>query len=470
MRDSASLSPCGARSHDHPMKDLTKGSIAKHIVLMAGPITFGMITLIVYQLINLYFVTQIGAAATAGVNVAGNIDYVIAALTQILGVGTAALVAQAVGRADQADANMAFNQSLLLSLLCATVTALPLYGFIVLYLHAVAADAATIEAGKGYIHWALPGFALNFPWTVMSAALRGTGVVKPTVAIQTLTIVLNAILVPVLVAGWGTGLSMGVRGAGLANSISVLVGVLVLGVYSHRVQSYLSVKLALMRPSLKQWRRILKIGLPAGLDFVVVFLSAAVVYYAIRDFGAAAQAGFGIGTRIFQTILLPAAAIAAAAGPVAAQNFGSRNTERVKSTFRSAAFIGSAAMAAGTLLLQFQSDSLVAWFDADPATIAFAVLLLHVRSWGLPAHSLVYTCTSVFQGLGSTMPSLFVSATRFLVFAMPTLWLSAQPHFRIEQVWYLWVASVTMQALVSLWLLRLEIQRRLVPAALMQVQ
>jgi hypothetical protein len=109
---------------------------------------------------------------------------------------------------------------------------------------------------------------------------------------------------------WGTGLPMGVKGAGLANSISVMA----LAGYSHRVNRYLSFQMELMRPSLKQWRRLLEIGLPAGADVVVVFLSAAVVYYTIRDFGAAAQAGFGIGTGVLQTVLLPAMAIAIAAG------------------------------------------------------------------------------------------------------------------------------------------------------------
>lgn len=447
------------------MKDLTQGSISKHIVLMAGPVAFGMVTQMAYQIINLYFVTRIGAAATAGVSVAENISYVIAAFTQILGVGTTALVALAVGRGDPADANLSFNQSIVLALLCGALTALPLYQFIVLYLRSVAADAATVAAGRDYIRWALPGFALNFPWTVMGAALRGTGIVKPTVAIQTLTIVLNAILVPIFVAGWITGIPMGVKGAGLANSISVLVGVIALGTYSSRIQCYLSVNIALMRPHLKQWRRILEIGLPSGVDAVVVFMSAAVVYYTIRDFGTAAQAGFGIGTRVFQTILLPAVAIAIAVGPVTGQNFSSKKSDRVKVAFRDATYIGVAIMVAGTLLLQLMSEELVALFDADPPTIAFAAMFLHVRSWGLIAHSLVYTCTTMFQGLGNTMPTLIISGTRFAIFALPAVWLSSRPHFRIEHVWYLWVMSVTVQALVSLWLLRIQIKRVLAPTS-----
>lgn len=443
------------------MKDLTRGSISNHILLMSAPIALGMVTGLAYQLVNLYFISEVGPVATAGVNVAGNVIFIVSALTQVLGVGTAAAVSHAVGFARNADANLTFNQSLMLSSICGALIMLLLYTFVDPYMRLVAADTATIEAGRTYIHWALPGIALMCPWTVIGSTLRGTGVVKPTVAIYTLTVIVDAILAPILIAGWGTGVPLGIRGAGLAESISIIVGITSLSVYVHRAQQYLVINPKLMRPQLAQWRRILTIGLPAGTEFALTFLSTAVAYYAIRDFGASAQAGLGIGARIVQTVLMPGMAIAIAAGPIAGQNFGARNSERVKETFRNAALIGTAAMIITTVLLQWQSEALVSLFKVDAATIAVAVVFLQLRSWGFVSQGLGYVCTTMFQGLGNTVPSMISSGTRFAAFAIPVMWLSTQPRFRIEHVWYLWSASVTLQAALSLYFLRLEFRRKL---------
>jgi putative MATE family efflux protein len=443
------------------VKDFTKGSIVNHILTMATPVAVGMMAQIAYQLIDLYFVTRIGVAATAGVNAAGNVAFIVGALTQVLGIGTGALVAHAVGRQDQTDANVLFNQSMTLSLACAVITMALVYLTIRPYLRSVAADTATINAGTAFILWVLPGYAVMLPMTVLSFALRGCGVVRPTIAFYMLTVIVNAILAPILIAGGGTGVALGVKGAGLATSISVAVGFVVFATYFQRSQRYMTIQGRLMRPQLKQWGRVLTVGLPAGGDIALYFFYTAVVYYAIRNFGAAAQAGFGIGARVLQTILLPGVSIALSVGPIVGQNFGAKNCERVKETFRKTLLMGTAAMMATIVLVQWRPYALVNMFGADAEAIAIAAVFLQLTSWSLVAQGLVTTCSSMFQGLGNTVPSLISSFTRLFAFAVPAVWLSTEPAFRIEHVWYLSVASLMLQAIVSLWLLRVEFRRRL---------
>jgi len=86
-------------------------------------------------------------------------------------------------------------------------------------------------------------------------------------------------------------------------------------------------------------------------------------------------------------------------------------------------------------------------------------------SLNLVAHGLIYACSSMFQGLGNTKPALLSSGARLIMYGLPLIWLSARPGFRIEQVWYLSIATTTLQAAFSLWLLRLEFRKRLVPVA-----
>src|SRR6201985_2091240 len=149
------------------MKDLTSSSIVKNILQMALPIAAGMFFQTLYFLIDLYFVAGLGDAAIAGVGAAGNAMFVVMAATQVLGVGTVTLISHAAGRKDQADANLVFNQSLSLAVLCAIVTLA--IGFVLgpYYVRSLGASAATVAAGVEYLYWFLPNLALQFAVVTM---------------------------------------------------------------------------------------------------------------------------------------------------------------------------------------------------------------------------------------------------------------------------------------------------------------
>jgi MATE family, multidrug efflux pump len=445
------------------MKDLTQGSIVSHISTMAPPIFAGMIMIMLCQLIDLYFVSGLGDAAIAGVAAAGSTGFLITALTQVLSVGTLALISHAAGRKDRADANLVFNQSLGLSMLCGVVALI--VGSILArgYMRSVAVNDAVIEAGTTYLRWLMPALALQFVMLVLTSALRGTGIVRPTTIVQTFTVIINVILAPVLVAGWGTGRALGVAGAGLASSIAIAIGVVMMGIYFHGSEHYVAIDRTLWRPQVAQWKRILNIGLPAGGEFAMIFAYMAVIYYALRHFGAAAQAGFGIGTRLLGVAHMPAWSIALAAGAITGQNFGAGNRERVEQTFKSALLLGTAVMIVLTMLAQWRPELLLGGFTRDPETIATGALFLRMISLNLVGQGLIFVCSSMFQGLGNTKPVLLSSGARLITYALPLIWLSAAPDFRIEQVWYLSIATTTLQAALSLWLLRREFRKRLVP-------
>ena len=113
-------------------------------------------------------------------------------------------------------------------------------------------------------------------------------------------------------------------------------------------------------------------------------------------------------------------------------------------------------------MTQWQSELLLKAFTQDQATASEGALFLKMVSLNLVAQGLIFVCSSAFQGLGNTRPQLISSTVRLITYVIPTLWLSAQSGFRIEQIWYLSIATTTMQALLSLWLLSRELRKRLV--------
>jgi putative MATE family efflux protein len=434
------------------MRDLTRGPITGHLLAMALPILFGMLFQTAYFLVDLFFVGRLGDTAIAGVGAAGNLTFLVMAVTQVLAVGAVALIAQAAGRKDQAEANLVFNQTLVLGAAAALLTLVLGYGLASHYVQATTPDAATQAAALAYLHWYLPSLALQFVLVGMGAALRGTGIVKPAMTVQMLTVLINIILAPVLIGGWGTGRPMGVAGGGLASTLAVSVGVIVMTLYFFRLEHYVGFSRRAMAPRTDVWKRIFGIGLPSGAEFLIMFVISSVIYWAIRAFGPSAQAGFSVGSRVMQAVFLPALAISFSVSPVVGQNFGGGHPERVRATFRTAVMLSACAMAVSMVFALATPHVMVRLFTKDPAAIAVGIQYLQFISWNFVATGFVMTCSALMQGLGNTWPVLWSSGSRVLTFALPVVWLSSRPGFALEQIWIASICSVTLQAFISGWL------------------
>jgi Na+-driven multidrug efflux pump len=163
-----------------------------------------------------------------------------------------------------------------------------------------------------------------------------------------------------------------------------------------------------------------------------------------------------------QAMFLPVMSVAFAVAPVVGQNFGGRRADRVRQTFYSALGITTGIMVLLTLLSQFAAGAFIRGFSNDPSVISFGSEYLQIISLNFVAMGIVFTSSSVFQGIGNTWPPLISSATRLLFFALPAVIMSGLPGFHLKQLWYLSVVSILLQAGVNVLLLRREFRRKLV--------
>jgi Na+-driven multidrug efflux pump len=207
---------------------------------------------------------------------------------------------------------------------------------------------------------------------------------------------------------------------------------------------------------------MLSIGLPAGFEFAMTAVYLFVVYALTRPFGAAAQAGFGIGMRVIQAGFMPVVALGFSVAPVAGQNFGARLGQRVKDTFRDGALMAAGVMIVFAILCNIAPDALVGVFSKDAAVISIGSEYLRIVSWTFIGSGLIFVASSTFQAMGNTVPSFITSAVRISVVAIPAVILSRQSGFELHWIWYLSVVSVIAALTVCMLLLRREFRRRLV--------
>jgi len=446
-------------AYNRPVEDLTTGSLPRHLLRTASFMLVTMLSQTLYLLVDLYWVGRLGKEAVAAVGLAANISFVVLALTQVLGVGTTTLIAHASGARNRERAREVFAQSLWLSGLSALLFFAVAYPGRRIYVDWFAADALTAALGDDYLRWFVPALALQFVLATMAAALRGSGAFRAPMLVQVMTVAINIVLAPILIFGWGTGVVIGVSGAAMASLVAIIAGIAWLSREFVAMEAYLHVRPTETRPHPALWRALVDIGLPAGAEFGLTAVFMFVVYAVTRPFGAAAQAGFGIGLRLVQSFFLPVVALGFSVAPVAGQNVGARRFDRVRDTLRTGIGLSVALMVVLGAVLQLAAAGLVGVFSQDPGVIAVGSDYLRIVSWGFPASGIVFVTSSLFQALGRTLPPLLTSTVRNAAVLGPVIWLAARPGFDLKIIWYLSLAAVAVHATANWLLVQRQIRR-----------
>ena len=443
------------------MQDLTTGSLTGHLLKTTSFMLVSMVFQALYVLVDLFWVGRLGTDAVAAVGISANLSFVVLAMSQMLGVGTTTVVSHAAGRKEHAQATYLFNQSQVLSMVAGVIFLAVAMLFRTSYAAALSADATMQTLTEEYLLWFIPAMALQFAIVAMGAALRGTGNFKPGMIVQTGTVIINIVLAPILIFGWGPFPALGVSGAAIATLIAIVVGVIWISYYFLDRDAYLRFHLPDWTPKFQVWGQMLKIGLPAGVEFGLMGVYMVVVYAISRRFGAASQAGFGVGFRIVQSAFLPVMALGFAVAPVAGQNFAARQGARVRDVFKTAASIAAITMLALSSGIYLTAPALIRLFSSDPEVIHVGVDYLHIVTINFVASGITFVSASMFQGMGNTLPSLATSFLRMAVSIIPAIVLSRRPEFTLTWIWWLTVVSTTLQMALNLVLLQREFRLKL---------
>lgn len=442
------------------MKDLTQGPIKKHLVRMSGAFLLNMLTGTLFSLVNIYWLGRLGATAQAAVTLAAIPVMLLLTLLPIVSIGAGILIAQAVGAKDQKRANQIFNEAFGVSLLATALIGIVAWSNREAFGFLMTPDPATAALIAAYFRWFIPSVVVQVPLFVLAAALEFTGNVRAGTIAQSGTVVLNAILAPLLMFGWLGMPQLGIDGTGLASFIACSATMVGLLVYFARRNSYLSMRPAIWLARPQELWGALKIGLPTGLESGVVAAYLLVIALLLRPFGAVEQAAFGIGQRVFQAGLMPLIALSSATCVIVGQSYGAGLASRVRETLRASITLGL--VAGPVLLLLF--ESLAPWicsnFSNDPAVIAAGAVFLRIGAFSLIPASGAYAVFAVLSGMGNTKASLFTQMAYAALVVVPACALSQLPGFKPSWLWTVMLVAGFAQALMAWHFLRREFGKR----------
>lgn len=406
--------------------DMTQGDIRQILTRMTIPMLFGMITLMSFNLVDTFFISMLGTHELAAVSFTFPVTFTVISLAIGLSIGTSALIAKAHGSGDNAMARADGLAALWLSAyLVALLSLLGYLGMDPLF-RLMGATDDTLPFIHDYMSWWFAGSVLLITPMIGNAVLRAAGDTKTPSLMMASSGVINAILDPILIFGWGPIPAMGVEGASIASVISWAVSfslILYLIVVRRKlVDSGHQSPAEFIRIS----RRILQIGLPAAGANMLTPLAMAILTAVMASYGAHAVAAFGVGARIESIACLVVLALSMTLPPFVSQNLGGCQLGRVQAGYQLCIRFVLKWQFAVYLLLALTAPFIAQLFSTEPAVEQLICWFIWILPLGYGLQGVVILTNSSLNALHLPMRALALSIVRLFVFYVPIAWLGGK--------------------------------------------
>jgi len=405
--------------------NLTAGPVARVLMRLTLPMTFGMFSVIAFNLADTFFVGRLGTLELAALSFTFPVVMALGSLAVGLGVGASSVVAIAIGKGDRDTVRRLTTDSLILAVFVVSILVVIGYLTIDPLFAALGAGPDILPLIREYMRVWYLGMGFVVVPMVGNGCLRAAGDTKTPSIIMMGMAALNFVLDPILIFGLAGFPALGIRGAAIA-TVAARALSLAAGLYFLHFRDGMLLlsgrSLAGIRSS---WRRILEVALPVAAASIFAPLGMGVVTRLLSRFGPEAVAGYGVATRIEAFSLLVLIALSASIGPFVGQNWGAgkdgRVYEALKHSFRFCAGYGIAA----AVLLALSGGWIAGLFNPDPRVTAVTALYLWVVPASYALEGILMVVRMSWNALGLAKRAAALTAGRYLALHVPLAWLGA---------------------------------------------
>ena len=435
--------------------DYTSGPVGRSILLLAIPMVLEMAMESIFAVVDIFFVSRLGADAVAAVGLTESLLTIVYGLAMGLSIGAAALVARRIGERDTEGAARAAVQSLLLALALSVILGIGGALFAPRLLALMGASPSVIATGGTFARVMLGGQFAVILLFVVNAIFRGAGDAAIAMRVLWLANAINIVLGPCLIFGVGPFPKMGVTGAAVATTIGRATGA-----------GYALWRLTRPGGRVPVGRRHLGVDLPMIGQIARLSGSAAVqtligtaswigLVRIISTFGSAALAGYTVGIRVVIFALLPSFGMSNAAATMVGQALGAKKPERAEEAVWKAGFYNLCFLGSVGLLFVLFAPAIVRIFTGDPAVAVHAVATLRIVASGFLFYAYGMVFTQAFNGAGDTFTPTVLNLLVFWLLEVPLAYvLAVHLGFGPKGVYGSITIAFTVLALVSALLFR----------------
>ena len=408
-------------------QDFTTGSLNRAILLLAIPMILEMVLESLFAVVDVFWVGRLGADAIATVGLTESMLSLVMAIGFGLSLSTTAMVARRIGEKDPKGAAVAGVQAIVIGLVFSAMVGLPCLFYAPNLLRLMGASPQIIATGSGYARIALGGGGVIMMLFLNNAIFRGAGDAAIAMRLLWVSNIINLILDPCLIFGWGPFPKLGVTGAALATFTGRSIGVLYQFYRLLRGTQRIRILREQIRVNLGVLLRLLRVSLTGILQFLIAHTSWIGLVRIVSIFGSDALAGYTIAIRILIFILLPSWGLSNAAATLVGQNLGAKQPERAqisvwRTGFYNMLFLGII----GVIFLLFATPT-VRLFTHDPAVVPLAATCLRILSYGNIAYAYGMVMLQAFNGAGDTVTPTWVHFFGFWLLEIPLAYFLAIP-------------------------------------------
>ena len=418
-------------------QDYTSGSLNHAILMLAVPMVLEMVLESLFAVVDVFWVGRLGADAVATVGLTESMLSLVFAVGMGLSLSTTAMVARRIGEKDPEGAAEAAVQAIALGFILSIAIGVPCFLFAPRLLRLMGATPQIVATGSGYTRICLGGSCAVLLLFLNNAIFRGAGDAAIAMRLLWISNILNLILDPCLIFGWGPFPRMGVTGAALATFSGRSIGVvyqfyrLLKGTERIRILGrQIRIKVVVL------WR-LVRVSLTGILQFAIAHTSWIGLVRIVSAFGAAALAGYTIAIRIVIFVILPSWGLSNAAATLVGQNLGANKPDRAETAvwrtgLYNVLFLGTV----GVLFILF-AENIVGLFTSDPDVLALGASCLRIVSYGNLGYAYFMVMMQAFNGAGDTITPTIVNFFGFWLFEIPLAYALAKPmHMRSNGVFF----------------------------------
>jgi putative MATE family efflux protein len=418
-RGTWSLIKSGVRGHNaHP----TEGPISESIILLAVPMVLEMCMESLFAVVDIFFVSRLGPAATAAVALTESMVAIVFTIAMGLSIGVAAVVARRMGEKNPDAAAVSTVQAIILGILISVVLGVLFSVSAPRLLQLMGADQDVLRAGTGYARLMLGSSGVILMLFMLNAAFRGAADAAVAMRVLWTANALNIVLCPVLIYGVGPFPELGVTGSAVATTTGRSCALLMQLFILWRGKANLKVKLHHIRLQVETMLRIIRLSGTATLQVFIGTASWIALIRVLAGFGTDALAGYTVAIRIVIFALLPAWGLANAAATIVGQSLGAKKPERAEQAVWIASKMNLVFLGSVGLVFLIFAPMIVSWFGGNEVTRDVAVHGLRIIAAGYLFYAYGMVVNNSFNGAGDTWTPTWLNFICFWLFEIPLAW------------------------------------------------
>lgn len=403
-------------------RDLTQGNLRRTIVLLAIPMILEMLMESLFGIVDMFFVARLGVDSMATVALTESILVLVFGIAMGLSMATTAFVARRIGERDYEGARIASVQAVAVGLVVSVVVSLGGIVFARQLLSLMGATGSVILIGGTYTRILLGGSITIFLLFLINAIFRGAGDAALAMRALWLANIINIVLDPCLINGWGPFPRLGVTGASVATTTGRGIGVAFQLWMLFAGKSRIRITLRQVRLNTRVMWSLLKVSFTGILQFVIATASWTGLVRLCALFGSVPVAGYTIAIRIFMFVILPAWGLSNSASTLVGQNLGAKHPGRAEDAVYQTGRYAMYYMGSIAVVFLVFAPQLTAFFTADPAVQSYATECLRFISIGNICYAWGMVLVQAFNGAGDTRTPTFINFFCYWCFQIPLAW------------------------------------------------